>query len=149
MRYLATGLDRNGNQTATMSPKIKFPSVDSLRSLGLRMRFPTEHLGRMEIRLKSTPDWLRRGIRLSIALVLFGLLGHAIQFPATWGASLQSEVKQACNWAAITCIVSCHAYTRRNRTNHASWSCTGRLACTCVFLSIHVSLYQQKCSEAS
>ena len=45
-------------------------------------------------KLQNTPDWLRRGIRLSLSVTLFGLLGHSIILPASWGANLQSEVKQ-------------------------------------------------------
>ena len=95
-----------------------------------KIHFASLHI---EKSFHSTPDWLRRGIRLSLALIIFGLLGHAITFPEAWGTRLQSEVKQvtrmssictspgftidsthawsvnlkqACNWAAITCIVS-------------------------------------------
>ena len=83
----------------------RFKIPIDLISLGAKVHFP-EGMGHVDMALKSTPDWLRRGIRLSLCLVLFGMLGHAIEFPTSWGASLNTEVKQACNWAAITCIVS-------------------------------------------
>ncbi len=40
----------------------------------------------------------------STCLIFFGLLGHAVVFPPAW-TTFQSELKQAANWAAITCIV--------------------------------------------
>lgn len=81
---------------------------EDLANIRHKIHFPTLDFKKLHIetKLRSTPDWLRRGIRLSLALILFGLLGHAISFPPTWGTNLQSEVKQACNWASITCIVS-------------------------------------------
>ena len=84
---------------------------DHIHALGEKLHFPSAGALGIDatIRLRNTPDWLRRGIRLSLCLTLFGLLGHAIEYPPEWGANLQSEVKQACNWAAITCIVSGYA----------------------------------------
>lgn len=39
----------------------------------------------------------------SCCLVLFGLLGNAVEWSDV--GIVQSEMKQSCNWAAITCIV--------------------------------------------
>ena len=81
---------------------------DHIHALGEKLHFPSVGALGIDatIRLRNTPDWLRRSIRLSLCLILFGLLGHAITFPPAWGSDLQDEVKQACNWAAITCVVS-------------------------------------------
>ena len=94
---------------------------DHIHALGEKLHFPSAGALGIDatIRLRNTPDWLRRGIRLSLCLTLFGLLGHAIEYPPEWGANLQSEVKQACNWAAITCIVS----------DHCGWAGTCMHAC--------------------
>ena len=95
---------------------------DHIHALGEKLHFPSAGALGIDatIRLRNTPDWLRRGIRLSLCLTLFGLFGHAIEYPPAWGANLQSEVKQACNWAAITCIVSDHACMFMGWRMHAS-----------------------------
>ncbi|KAL6765926.1 Fusaric acid resistance protein-like-domain-containing protein [Haematococcus lacustris] len=52
-------------------------------------------------RMRSTPDWIRRSVRLSLALSFFGLMGHTVH----WHPEYADKIKQSCNWAAITCVV--------------------------------------------
>ncbi|GLC56641.1 hypothetical protein PLESTB_001129800 [Pleodorina starrii] len=59
---------------------------------------------KIKVDFSKVPDWQRRAARLSLALMFFGLLGHCVTFPPGY-ASLASNFRQSCNWAAITCIV--------------------------------------------
>lgn len=64
-------------------------------------RYRSLHSGHLRGHIRNTPDWVRRSIRLSLSLMIFGLLGHSIHYPGQWA----TEVSKSFNWAAITCVV--------------------------------------------
>ncbi|GFH33705.1 uncharacterized protein HaLaN_33113, partial [Haematococcus lacustris] len=57
------------------------------------------------LRISSIPDWLRRGIRLFIALLFFGTIGYELWTPPGFPKDYLDELVRSSAWASVTCIV--------------------------------------------
>ena len=88
-----------GSSVYSLSP-LRHNAITIYRATPLKL-YESLHTGHLRGHIRNTPDWVRRSIRLSLSLVIFGLLGHSIHYPGQWS----SEVSKSFNWAAITCVV--------------------------------------------
>ncbi|GAX83155.1 hypothetical protein CEUSTIGMA_g10581.t1 [Chlamydomonas eustigma] len=89
-----------------MSPRLRNGVHKHVERVRLWTKLKAEKISRFAPQLKqpdlsNVPDWVRRSIRLSLCLMLFGLLSHAINYPD----GLAKELQKSFNWAAITCTV--------------------------------------------
>eukprot|EP00798_Chlamydomonas_sp_ICE-L_P030402 gene30402-35407_t len=100
---LSQGKDRIRKITASAAVRVEnLTSILSERVVSELSRLDSFKLKSPDLR--STPDWIRRSIRLSSCLIIFGLLGHALILQGA-SSHIVDEIKKASNWAAITCVV--------------------------------------------
>ncbi|KAL6760710.1 hypothetical protein V8C86DRAFT_3190339 [Haematococcus lacustris] len=70
-----------------------------------RRKWGDRQLQQFRVHTSSIPDWVRRGIRLFIALFLFGLLGHGLWAPPGFPKAYLDELVRSSAWAGVTCIM--------------------------------------------